>query len=267
MRQNDRQSSNDDQHGKTSHEIEKLFHSVFRQGETLVCDKCHSVYSFEKAPQNAVNKSKRPVCPHCVGKPERFSLDRVRLEKIKFEIGWKDASAEARDWWLSIESSQNGDLTSLINLANQLTQRGSSVEEIYRAYCQFKTMPMVAVLLYMEFLRGRLADLTGADFEENLLPPVKLENDVSRQASKMSSESPPLIDIDSTSGFEVVLTSFGSSKLNIVKVVKFATGMPLMDSKKLVESAPTTLGRARSREDAAKVVQEIQDAGGQAHIA
>jgi ribosomal protein L7/L12 len=76
----------------------------------------------------------------------------------------------------------------------------------------------------------------------------------------------PALDNDATTGFEVTLTSWGSSKLEVVKVVKNATGKSLMDSKKLVESAPTTLGRARSREDAAKVVQEIQDAGGQARI-
>jgi len=267
MRQNDRQSSNDDQHGKTNHEIEKLFHTGFTQGESLVCDKCHSVYSFEKPSRNTEDKSKWPVCPHCVGKPERLSLDRVRLEKIKLEIGWKDASSEARNWWLSIESGQNGDLKSSINLANQLTQRGSSIEEIYRAYCHFKTMPMVAILLYMEFLRGRLADLTGADFEENLLPHNWLQSYLSGKTSNLTSESPTIVDINATTGFEVILTSFGNSKLNVLKVVKNATGKSLIDAKKLVEAAPTTIGRARTHEDAAKVVQEIQDAGGQARIA
>jgi hypothetical protein len=77
----------------------------------------------------------------------------------------------------------------------------------------------------------------------------------------------PALDIDATTGYEVILASWGSSKLEIVKVVKNATGKSLLDSKKLVESAPTTLGRARSCEDAAKVVQEIQGAGGEARIA
>jgi len=76
-----------------------------------------------------------------------------------------------------------------------------------------------------------------------------------------------LVDINSTEGFEIVLTSFGSSMLAVVKVVKSATGKSLMDSKKLVESAPTSLGCTRTRENAARVVQEIQDAGGQANIA
>jgi hypothetical protein len=75
------------------------------------------------------------------------------------------------------------------------------------------------------------------------------------------------LDFDSTSGFEVILASCGNRKLEIVKVVKSTTGKSLMDAKKLVENAPTSLGRANSREDAAKVVQEIQDAGGQARIA
>lgn len=75
-----------------------------------------------------------------------------------------------------------------------------------------------------------------------------------------------MLDMKATTGFEVTLTSFGNSKLNVVKVVKNATGKSLMDAKKLVEAAPMTIGRARTHDDAAKVVQEIQDAGGQARI-
>jgi large subunit ribosomal protein L7/L12 len=44
--------------------------------------------------------------------------------------------------------------------------------------------------------------------------------------------------------FDVVLTSFGQNKLNVVKIVKNITGASLMDAKKLVDAAPATLKQA-----------------------
>ena len=41
--------------------------------------------------------------------------------------------------------------------------------------------------------------------------------------------------------FNVVLTSFGDKKLNVVKEVKNITGQSLMDAKKLVEGVPATV--------------------------
>ncbi|TWU16954.1 50S ribosomal protein L7/L12 [Allorhodopirellula heiligendammensis] len=62
--------------------------------------------------------------------------------------------------------------------------------------------------------------------------------------------------------FDVVLTSFGDKKLNVVKVVKNITGASLMEAKKLVEGAPATLKEAVSKEDAAKIKAEVEEAGG-----
>ncbi len=62
--------------------------------------------------------------------------------------------------------------------------------------------------------------------------------------------------------FDVVLTSFGDKKLNVVKVVKNITGASLMEAKKLVEGAPATLKEAASKEDAEKVKAEVEEAGG-----
>ncbi len=62
--------------------------------------------------------------------------------------------------------------------------------------------------------------------------------------------------------FDVVLTGFGDKKLNVVKIVKALTGNTLMESKKLVESAPVTLKEALSKEEAEKMKSEIEEAGG-----
>jgi len=66
--------------------------------------------------------------------------------------------------------------------------------------------------------------------------------------------------------FDVVLTSFGEKKLDIVKIVKNLTGVSLMDAKKMVESCPAKLKEAVSKEDAAKVKAEIEAAGGSVEV-
>ncbi|QDV61752.1 50S ribosomal protein L7/L12 [Crateriforma conspicua] len=62
--------------------------------------------------------------------------------------------------------------------------------------------------------------------------------------------------------FDVVLTSFGDKKLNVVKVVKNITGASLMEAKKMVEGVPATLKEGVSKEDAEKVKTEVEEAGG-----
>jgi large subunit ribosomal protein L7/L12 len=61
--------------------------------------------------------------------------------------------------------------------------------------------------------------------------------------------------------FDVVMTSFGDKKLDVVKVVKNITGASLMDAKKLVEGVPAKIKEKVSKEDAAKVKAELEAVG------
>ena len=61
--------------------------------------------------------------------------------------------------------------------------------------------------------------------------------------------------------FDVVMTSFGDKKLDVVKVVKNLTGASLMDAKKLVEAVPAKIKEGASKEDAQKVKKELEEAG------
>ena len=58
----------------------------------------------------------------------------------------------------------------------------------------------------------------------------------------------------------------GASKLNVIKVVRAATGLGLKDAKDLVDNAPKTLKEAISKEDAEKLVAELKEAGAEAEI-
>ena len=66
--------------------------------------------------------------------------------------------------------------------------------------------------------------------------------------------------------FDVILTGFGDKKLDVVKIVKAITGASLMESKKMVESCPATLKEAVSKEDADKVKEQVEGAGGSVEL-
>ena len=66
--------------------------------------------------------------------------------------------------------------------------------------------------------------------------------------------------------FDVILKDAGASKLNVIKVVRAATGLGLKDAKDLVDNCPKTLKEAISKEDAEKLVAELKEAGATAEI-
>jgi large subunit ribosomal protein L7/L12 len=61
--------------------------------------------------------------------------------------------------------------------------------------------------------------------------------------------------------FDVVMTSFGDKKLDVVKVVKNLTGLSLMDAKKLVEGIPAKIKEKASKEEANKIKGELEAVG------
>ena len=61
--------------------------------------------------------------------------------------------------------------------------------------------------------------------------------------------------------FNVVLTSFGDKKLNVVKEVKNITGQSLMDAKKLVEGVPATVKEGVAKDEAEAVKEKLEEAG------
>ena len=66
--------------------------------------------------------------------------------------------------------------------------------------------------------------------------------------------------------FDDILKSAGASKLNVIKVVRAATGLGLKEAKEIVDNAPKTLKEAISKEDAEKLVAELKEAGAEAEI-
>ncbi len=61
--------------------------------------------------------------------------------------------------------------------------------------------------------------------------------------------------------FDVVMTSFGSSKVGVIKVVRALTGLGLKEAKELVERAPGTIKEGLSKDEAADVQKQLEEAG------
>ena len=76
----------------------------------------------------------------------------------------------------------------------------------------------------------------------------------------------PAAEVEEKTEFDVILKDAGASKLNVIKVVRAATGLGLKDAKDLVDSCPKTLKEAISKEDAEKLVAELKEAGATAEL-
>ncbi len=66
--------------------------------------------------------------------------------------------------------------------------------------------------------------------------------------------------------FDVMLTSFGDKKINVIKVVRSVTSLGLKEAKELVESAPVAVKEAVSKDEAEDVKAKLEEAGAQVDI-
>jgi large subunit ribosomal protein L7/L12 len=61
--------------------------------------------------------------------------------------------------------------------------------------------------------------------------------------------------------FDVILTSFGEKKINVIKAVREVTSLGLKEAKDLVESAPKAIKEGVSKEEAEEVKKKFEDVG------
>ena len=72
--------------------------------------------------------------------------------------------------------------------------------------------------------------------------------------------------VEEKTEFDVILTSAGASKLNVIKLVKDVCGLGLKDAKDLVESAPKTIKEGISKEEAEKLAADLKAAGAEVEV-
>ena len=73
-------------------------------------------------------------------------------------------------------------------------------------------------------------------------------------------------EVEEKTEFDVILKDVGASKLNVIKVIRAATGLGLKEAKEIADNCPKTLKEAISKEDAEKLAAELKEAGATAEI-
>ena len=66
--------------------------------------------------------------------------------------------------------------------------------------------------------------------------------------------------------FDVVLTGFGDKKIQVIKAVREVTSLGLKEAKDLVEGVPQPVKEKTTKEEADKIKQKLEEAGGTAEI-
>ena len=71
---------------------------------------------------------------------------------------------------------------------------------------------------------------------------------------------------DEKEEFDVILTSAGSSKINVIKVVRTITSLGLKEAKELVDGAPKAIKEGVAKAEAEELKSQLEEAGGSVEL-
>ena len=74
-------------------------------------------------------------------------------------------------------------------------------------------------------------------------------------------------EVEEKTSFDVILKATGDKKIAVIKAVRAITGLGLKEAKAVVDSAPNKVKEGVSKEDADKVVKDLEEAGAVVEIA
>ncbi len=72
--------------------------------------------------------------------------------------------------------------------------------------------------------------------------------------------------VEAQTEFTVVLKEAGAQKINVIKVVRAATGLGLKEAKDLVDGAPKSVKEGINKDDAEKLKKELEEAGAKVEL-
>ena len=132
------------------------------------------------------------------------------------------------------------------------------------------------------YLRNKMADITKdqvIDFIANMsvLEMSELVKDmeekfgVSAAAAEVATPAAGSVGegeaaTEEKTEFDVILTSFGEKKINVIKEIRGITGLGLKEAKEAVESAPKAVKEGVSKEEAEEIKKKLEEAGASAEI-
>jgi large subunit ribosomal protein L7/L12 len=66
--------------------------------------------------------------------------------------------------------------------------------------------------------------------------------------------------------FDVILSSFGDKKVNVIKTVRAITGLGLKEAKALVDGAPSPVKEGATKDEAEDIQKQLEEAGAQVEL-
>ncbi len=72
--------------------------------------------------------------------------------------------------------------------------------------------------------------------------------------------------VEEKTEFDVIMSSFGENKVNVIKAIRTITGLGLKEAKDLVEGAPSTVKEGVSKTEAADIKKQLEEAGASVDI-
>ncbi len=125
---------------------------------------------------------------------------------------------------------------------------GMSKDDILTAIAEMSVMEVVELIDAMEEKFGVTAAAAVA------AAPAAAGGDAGGAAAEEKTE------------FDVVLTSAGEKKVNVIKVVRAVTGLGLKEAKGLVDGAPSPIKEGASKDEAEDIKKQLEEAGGSAEL-
>jgi large subunit ribosomal protein L7/L12 len=105
-----------------------------------------------------------------------------------------------------------------------------------------------------------IAELSVKDVVE-LISAMEERFGVSAAAATVAVAAGPAAAAEEQTEFDVILSSVGDKKVNVIKAVRELTGLGLKEAKDLVESAPKAIKEAVSKADADAAKAKLEEAG------
>ena len=123
-----------------------------------------------------------------------------------------------------------------------------SKEEILDAIADMSVMDIVSLIEAMEEKFGVTAAAAVA------VAPAAAGGDAGDGAAEEKTD------------FDVVLTSAGEKKVNVIKAVRALTGLGLKEAKALVDGAPAPIKEGVSKDEAEDIQKQVEEAGGSVEL-
>ena len=107
--------------------------------------------------------------------------------------------------------------------------------------------------------------LTVLELNE-LVKALEEEFGVSAAAMAAPAAAAAAAPVEEKTEFDVILASFGTEKIKVIKVVREVTGLGLAEAKALVEAAPKAVKEGVSKDDAEELKKKLEEVGAKVEL-